>query len=189
MSKRKNVKKEDLVVQKSNIFKDKKRRVHYVDEKGNIYRLYEGEERFLIAYGGRMIYAMIPLPFSYSFLEISIVYAFLISVLIFGVFEGYYHLLVKRKLQPVKMPSEIETALNQPELFREKRSDTLLKLTMALLVLIIIIFPTLSKNMNNQLNSLEMIVSALAIALVTAFLVQQTRLYFEYHRAYKQSQK
>lgn len=185
MSKRKNVKKEDLVVQKSNIFKDKKRRIHYIDEKGNTYRLYDGEERFLIAYGGRMIYAMIPLPFSFSFLEISIVYAFLISILIFGVFEGYYHLVMKRKLQPVKMPTEIETALNQPELFREKRFDTLLKLTMALLVLIILVIPTLTKNMNNQLTSLEMIVSSLAIALVTAFLVQQTRLYFKYHKASK----
>lgn len=145
MSKKKE-KKAILQQQKTNVFRDRKGRIYYLNPKNDeVHRVVTQNEGFIYIYDAVALFSLLPLTLGYAILKIDKLLLAVISITIYIGITVFYHMKLKELPTTTTIPEDVEKQMNSIDVLKARRNDLLLKFTMAFLVIIIIITDILNE--------------------------------------------
>lgn len=128
-----------LQQQRAHIFKDRKKRIFYIEpKKGTYYRLNPQDEGSIYLYDSKVLFSMLPLTLSVV-LPFDIVYPAVVAMLIYFGFEVFYQLKIKNINPTNTLPQEVMDAYISEPLAKSRKTDLGLKFMMVVLVVLLIL--------------------------------------------------
>lgn len=128
-----------LQQQKANVYRDRKRRLFYVDSKNDkYYRLSPQDEGFLYLYDSKILLAMLPITIS-VLVNFNLLFVFAISFILYVGVEVYY--LYKRKdlNEASVLPESVMEQMMSQQVLKARRTDLFLKFSMVILIIMLMV--------------------------------------------------
>lgn len=171
-----------LQQQKANVYRDRKRRLFYVDTKNDkYYRLNPSDEGFLYLYDSRILLAMLPITIS-VIINFNLLFVFVISsVLYFGA-EAFYIYKRKHLNQANVLPDAVIEQMMSEQVLKARRTDLFLKFSMVVLVIMLLVSEVVEQSI-----ALDVVnTTTIGIYLILAFTIYLAiDLWLHYHRNQK----
>ena len=133
------VDKQTLTLERNNIIRDRKGRLYYIEQNNEkAFRLFNREENKLTLQDIKPLLMVIPILLVELVQKIPVWVGTLLSAIVsIGILFNYF--LVMRNLEETKtVPQEVWDRYNSKELLIEKRKDTLIKLGLGIVVIIMV---------------------------------------------------
>lgn len=184
----KNKKRNDKAIlqqQKSNIIRDKKGRVYYINPSTEAaYKVHKKEEQFLYLYDSRLLFSLLPIALTEAMFSDKIIYAVIAASVIFYGFELYCRFFVIKNMTKANPPAEVFETWNSLEVLKAKRSDGFLKVMMGVMVAIIVLGNPNAFNLGGTLKFKDYLKNFATILSVT-LAMDQIPLYFKVNKKIK----
>ena len=179
---KKNTKQNKTLLQeeRSNVFKDKKRRIFYIDPlHDKAYRLNPGDEGFAYIYDSKSLFAMLPIALGFSFLNLSVFWVTIIGIVIYLAIQIYYMIKLKGLTEVQTIPEDVLTRTHDVTVLKSRRTDLMLKVTMAFLVIIIVITSLIENKTDLSVINMDSAGIYLSVVFTTYVLFELLRIYFK----------
>lgn len=171
MAKKDKAHKQLVQQERSGVFRDKKRRMFYIEPKSEEgYQILSAKDSFIYIYDGRALFTLLPLALTHAFVKMNTLLMGIVSLIIYYGITFYFKGKVLPSFKKVaNLPQEVVLRNNSVEVLNSRKSDLLLKSLMGVLIIIIIMTNSVQLRIAEDLTTMQ--TAGISLSMFVAILI------------------
>ncbi len=159
MAKKDKTEKQTLQQERSGVFRDRKRRMFYIEPKTQEgYQILSAKDSFIYIYDGRALFTLLPLALTHAFVKMnSLVMGVVSLVIYYGIIFYFKGKIIPGFKKVTTLPEEVVARNRSVEVLRSRKTDLLLKSMMGILIIIIIMTNSVQMRLDDTLTTIDTI--------------------------------